>query len=325
MSKAGRPVGREEPLVSILVPTYDRPRYLPLTLASAAAQTLRDTEIIVHDNASPSDPAPIVESFGDARMALYRNRENLGVTRNLIAGLARCRGKYVAILGDDDLWHPEFLETLVRPLEEDPSIVLAFCDHGIIDSEGRPDEAMANKVSRRFGRAQLRAGVHRPFDRIALVHRSICIMSGAVLRRADIDWQALPPNLWFASDFYISYLAVRTGKACYFTPQRLASYRYHHGSMTATLAGTELQLQNALDGIAYWGELLRDRSLTRDKRYYEMKLAFNTLRAALVHVRRGEWRRAAAQLRCCWQDRLLRPRIFLSHLVYALRLHRARA
>ena len=315
----------EEPLVSILIPTFNRPRYLRETLATAVAQTWRNLEIVVHDNASPADPAPIVAGFADPRIALYRNRENLGVTRNLVAGLQRCHGKYVAILGDDDLWHPEYLATLVAPLEDDDALVLAFCDHGIIDGEGRPDDATADKVTRRFGRHRLRQGVYRPFDRIALVYRSICIVSGAVLRRADIDWRALPGDLRFGGDLYIAYLAARTGKACYYVPQRLASYRYHRGSLSSSLRGTDQQLQNAHDAMFYWGELLHDRALTRDKPYFEMKLAFNALRAVAVLLRRGDWRRAAAQLGRSWDDGVLRPRVFLFHLIYALRLHRARA
>lgn len=322
---AGREAQGREPLVSVLIPTFDRPRYLRDTLASAVAQNWRNLEIVVSDNASPADPAPIVASFADARIALYRNSENLGVTRNIMAGLARCRGKYVAILGDDDLWQRDFLATLVAPLERDPSLVLAFCDHGIIDGEGRPDDPTADKVTRRFGRHRLREGVQRPFDRIALVHRAICIVSGAVLRRADFDWRDLPGDLKFGADFYISYLAVRTGKACYYLPQRLAFYRYHRGSLTASLAASEHKLQNAHDAMSYWSRLLHDPALTRDKRYFEMKLAFNALRAAAVLVRCGQWRRAGAQLRRSWSAGLLRPRIFAAHLIYALRLRRARA
>ena len=314
-----------EPLVSVLVPTFDRPRYLRETLASVVAQSWRNLEIIVHDNASPNDPAPLIEAFADPRIVLYRNSENLGVTRNIMAGLARCRGKYVAILGDDDLWQGDFVATLVAPLERDPSLVLAFCDHGIIDGVGRREDATADKVTRRFGRNRLGEGVHRPFDRIALVHRSICIVSGAVLRRADFDFRALPGDLLFGADFYISYLAVRTGKACYYVPRRHAFYRYHRGSLTASLGASEQKLQNAHDAMSYWSELLHDRTLTRDKSYFEMKLAFNALRAAAVLARCGDWRGASAQLRRSWSAGLLRPRIFVVHLVYALRLHRARA
>ena len=322
---AGTRASDEEPLVSVLVLTFDRPHYLRETLASVVAQSYRNLEIVVHDNASPMDPAPIVANFADQRIVLYRNGENVGVTRNLIAGFARCRGKYVAILGDDDVWDRDFLTTLVAPLERDESLVLAFCDHSIIDDDGRRDEATADKVTRRFGRHLLREGVHRPFDRVALVYRAICVISGAVLRRADFDFAALPRELKFGGDFYISYLAVRTGKACYYIKRRLSFYRYHRGSLTATLDNAEQKLQNAHDAMSYWSELLHDRTLTRDKTYFEMKLAFNALRAVAVLARCGDWRRAEAQFKHLWNAGLLRPRIFLVHLVWALRLHRAGA
>ncbi len=102
-------------LVSVLIPSYERPRYLREALASVLAQTHRRLEIIVHDNASPDRPGRHRRRLRrSAHRAAPQQATNLGVAANLAAGLARCTGKYVAILGDDDLWHPEFVAALVR-------------------------------------------------------------------------------------------------------------------------------------------------------------------------------------------------------------------
>src|SRR5487761_1531684 len=107
------------PLVSVLVPTFNRHDYLRATIVGALRQTFADFEIVVVDNASAVDPAEVVAGFGDPRLRYFRNASNLGVTGNVLAASERARGKYVAILGDDDVWHPEFLATLVPPLEAD--------------------------------------------------------------------------------------------------------------------------------------------------------------------------------------------------------------
>ena len=309
------------PLVSVLVPTYGRPDYLKATIASALAQSFRDFEVIVSDNASPVDPAGIVAGFRDERLRYFRNATNLGVTGNVLAACEHARGKYIAILGDDDIWEPDFLATLVAPLEADESLALSFCDHGIIDPDGRVDDLASDRVTRRFQRHRLRAGVHRPFDEIALVYRSICVFSGAVLRRSAIDWTLIPRDLDFSVDVYLGYLASRTGRGCYYVARRLAQYRYHPASLGSSLKRAEQRLANARDAMFYWDRFLRDAALG-NKRYFEMKRGFNAFVIMLALLRSGKRRQALAELRRAWGEGLLRPRILLYHLVYALRLHR---
>jgi glycosyltransferase involved in cell wall biosynthesis len=313
------------PLVSVVVPTLNRPEYLGIALESALHQSLRNIEIIVQDNAGDVDPGDVVRRFGDPRVRFYRNAGRLTQTENIISACARAGGKYIAILGDDDLWHREFLATLVRPLEQDDTIVVAFSDHGIIDSTGREDRAMSDKVTRRFQRHALRPGRHRPFAEIALVYRSICMVSGAVLRRAAIDWHDVPLEAHFGVDLYLSYLAARTGGACHYTPRRLAHYRYHPQALGSSVRRPDQRLANAQDSMVYWHCFRDDGTLARNRRYFEMKLGMNALVIVTSLWRCGKSRQALDQLRRYWRDGLIRPRIFLDHLIYALRLRRASA
>jgi glycosyltransferase involved in cell wall biosynthesis len=313
------------PLVSVLIPTFNRHDYLKATIASVLNQTFADFEIVVVDNASAVDPAGVVAGFNDPRLRYFRNPSNLGVTGNILAASARASGRYVAILGDDDVWDPDFLAVLVPPLEADESLILAFCDHGIIDGEGRPDDATTQRVTRRWRRHTLREGVHRPFDEIALVYRSICVFSATVLRRADIDWHSIPRELDFSVDVYLAYLAARTGRGCYYVPRRLSQYRYHPTSLGNSLKRADQRLANARDAVFYWDRFLRDRTLSRNKAYFEMKRGFNALVMVLALLRSGKRRQAMEQLRRAWTAGLIPPRILAYHLFYALRLHRASA
>jgi glycosyltransferase involved in cell wall biosynthesis len=301
----------DEPLVSVLVPTYERPRYLRETLASAVAQSWRNLEIIVHDNASPTDPAPLVASFADRRIALYRNGENVGVARNIALGLKRCRGKYVAILGDDDLWEPEFVAALASALERHSEAVIAFCDHGVIDGEGRGDEALSDRTTGRYGRDRLAQGLHRPFGEIALVRRAICVMSGALMRRDAADWSDLPAEVSIGCDLYLAYLAARSGGACYYVPRRLMQYRYHDATLsTAVAIDVETSICNARAAVYYWNRFLRERGLGGE-RYFEMKRGLNALRLVALLARRGKAASAAGEFMTFVRDGFIRPRTFL--------------
>lgn len=319
------PADRPPPLVSVVIPTYERPQYLRIALASVLAQTYPRIEVIVHDNASPTDPTSVIADFGDPRVALYRNARNLGITGNAAAACRKAGGKYVALLGDDDAWRPDFLATLVGALEAHEDAVIAFCDHDIIAADGQVDAALTEAVTRRYGRHLLREGVYRPFDEIALVHRSICVLSGAVLRRDAVAWEDLPLGLTMGLDIYLAYLAARTGKACCYSPRRLAQYRYHAGSASSSLEDIETRIGNARDAIFYWNRFLLDAALPRNKRYFEMKRGLNALVIVVQLLRRGERHAALRELRRFLREGLIRPRIFFYHLLYSLRLHRATA
>jgi hypothetical protein len=221
-----------EPLVSVIVSTFNRPDYLKAALDSVVAQSYRNMEIIVADDAGPDDLGPALRSFGDDRIRHKRNAVNCGVLRNIVGAIREARGKYVAILNDDDRWGPAFLKTLVPHLEEDDEIVIAFCDHYIIDAEGGIDRQATESRTECYRRNVLAPGKHRSFDRLALVDKSIGTVMGAVLRRAPIDWADFPDGPRSAYDTWIMYLATATGLAAYYVPERLACYRYHPGQQT---------------------------------------------------------------------------------------------
>jgi glycosyltransferase involved in cell wall biosynthesis len=222
------------PLVSVLVPTYRRPLLLRETLESALAQTWPEREILVSDDDPDGSAEEVVAAFADPRIRYSRQPERRGPVPNAVELLHRARGTYLAHLHDDDRWAPEFLTTLIAPLERDPDLVVAFCDHHVTDEQGGVDEAATERVSRTFGRAGLAPGVHRPFCRLALISRSIAIGLAAVIRFDALDLEAFPPDLDMNWDRWISYLLCRTGRGAWYEPERLAYYRSHPASITAT-------------------------------------------------------------------------------------------
>ena len=97
------------PTVTCIINAYDRPELLRGAIASALAQTRPLHEIIVVDDHSPRDLAPIVAAFGE-RVRHLRLPENRGLTAARNAGVAAATGDVVAFLDDDDEWLPEKVE-----------------------------------------------------------------------------------------------------------------------------------------------------------------------------------------------------------------------
>jgi hypothetical protein len=93
--------------------------------------------------------------------------------------------------------------------------------------------AATEKITRRWRRDVLAPGLHRPFWR-CLLDQSIPVAQAGVIRRAAIDWQDFPAEVGAVWDPWLGYLACRTGKACYYLPERLTRYRVHGDSWTST-------------------------------------------------------------------------------------------
>ncbi|MFA4662862.1 glycosyltransferase family 2 protein [Pyrococcus kukulkanii] len=106
------------PTVSVIIPTYNRAQMLVRAIRSVLNQTFEDFELIIVDDASTDDTPKVVEGIRDGRVRYIRLEKNSGgpVARN--TGIKKARGKYIALLDDDDEWLPHRLELQVEKMEE---------------------------------------------------------------------------------------------------------------------------------------------------------------------------------------------------------------
>src|SRR6476620_5254442 len=107
------------PRVSVLIATYNYSPVLRYALASVLRQSFTDFEAIVAGDCCTDDSEVVVQSFGDSRVRWLNLAENSGSkSLPLNAALKIARGKYIAYLGHDDLWHPDHLKTVVEVMEK---------------------------------------------------------------------------------------------------------------------------------------------------------------------------------------------------------------
>ena len=136
----GNPDDCPNPLVSIIMPVYNRPDTFPASLASALNQQCDfPFEIVVVDNKADGERTEsqhIVEATGVKNIMYYRNEENLGMYDNWNRGIWLSRGKYVTYCHDDDMLLPDALQRLVnvsRIIGESKAI---FTKYNMIDENG---------------------------------------------------------------------------------------------------------------------------------------------------------------------------------------------
>lgn len=284
----------EQPLVTVAIPTYQRPRLLRLAVESALAQTYRNIEVLVSDSAADPDVAALVAGYGDPRLHYRDNGRVSDALTNARAMYGAARGDLIGTLHDDDLWEPDFLERLVPPLVADSGLVVSFADYWVIggDGEVRPD--LTEEHAR--GRQGLGPGVHRPFYDLATTVRAVSIAMAAVFRASALDLSEWRRESGAAYDLWLAYLLARDGAGAWYEPRRLSRYRHHPEAASST---------SRLDEAAVWcfeqfekDDRLRDlrRDLRRAAAPYHTGVALTTLRNGERGARRAAAHHLAAAL-----------------------------
>lgn len=162
------------PVVSIIMNCLDCAKDLPQALASIAAQTFTDWEIIFWDNGSTDDSATIAKAFGPKlRYFFGETTVPLGQARNL--AIAQARGEFIAFLDCDDLWKKEKLQKQLELFKINPRVGLVCTDTEIYDGKH-----VLGKVFRSSHPARGNA-----FSQ--LMQRQWISMSSAMARRAALD------------------------------------------------------------------------------------------------------------------------------------------
>ncbi|WP_335992939.1 glycosyltransferase family 2 protein [Pseudoalteromonas sp. CH_XMU1449-3] len=101
-----------EPLVSIIMPAYNSEKYISESIESVILQTFKNWELLITDDRSSDNTQNVVEQYcaKDCRIKLYVNKENGGAGAARNNSITHAKGRYIAFLDSDDLWHPAKLE-----------------------------------------------------------------------------------------------------------------------------------------------------------------------------------------------------------------------
>ena len=122
------------PLVSVIIPTYNRAVWLREALESVFAQTWSDFEVIVVDDGSTDSSEQVVCDFGDR--VSYIRQENGGAATARNRGVEAARGKWIAFLDSDDLWLPHKLDRCMDRIRRESETVFLFHPMVEIDENG---------------------------------------------------------------------------------------------------------------------------------------------------------------------------------------------
>jgi glycosyltransferase involved in cell wall biosynthesis len=129
------PARSAEPLLSVVIPSYNRADYIGETIESVLQQTYSNIEVVVIDDGSTDNTAQVVEPFAPRVRYIRQENAERGASRN--HGLRLAKGEYIAFLDSDDLWLPDKAERGIHFLRDRPGVGMLCTDAIEIDGEGK--------------------------------------------------------------------------------------------------------------------------------------------------------------------------------------------
>jgi glycosyltransferase involved in cell wall biosynthesis len=220
-------------ILSVVLPVFDGERYVAKTIDSVLSQSYRDYEFLILDDGSLDNTPQILNQYShrDPRIRLLQH-ENRGVGYTLNRGLGESRGRFVALIGADDLALPGRLEKQVDFLSNHPDHVLVGGFLKIIDGDGRSVGLRRYPLTDQNLRARML--IYNPFGAPSIMFR----------RKDAIAAGGFTSRFWTCEDYDFILRLAKRGKVANL-PEPLTAYRLHDSAIKATQ--TLRQLRDTLD------------------------------------------------------------------------------
>jgi glycosyltransferase involved in cell wall biosynthesis len=230
------------PIVSVIIPTYNRTDFLKLTLQSVFNQTYQNFEIIVVDDGTSTDENILLcQTFEKVKYIRIENWGGPAKPRNV--GIREARGKYISFVDDDDLWLSNKLERQVAILEDNPAFGLVHCCCEVIDENG----INRNEIIGRPGSLDVKHGDVS----MRMMGNWTLMMPTPLIRRNVIDkvgfFNEKMPSAGEDVEFWIRCSFVTQ---FYYLDEPLAHYRVHFNNLSGDklkYLKLPLYLKNVID------------------------------------------------------------------------------
>ena len=232
------------PVVSIIIPTYNRSHHLRKAIDSALAQSFTDIELIVVDDGSKDDTGELVRNYADARIQ-YLHQENAGRSAARNAGMEASAGRFISLLDDDDIHFPHKLHHQMAFLAAHPYLD-AVASAGYLIGENDDIQGV-------FSQRTQPIEITLPDN----IHQTGIPPSSLLFRRKCLDrmdcW--FDPGISYAedNDFIIRFLL--SGHRLVWLPRPLWGYRRYGGRPSYIQYASTLSFHTILERLVARSDL----------------------------------------------------------------------
>lgn len=199
------------PLVSIITPSYKSKKFIEETLLSIERQTFGDFEVLIIDDASPDNSADFITSIlPDSRFNLLRLDTNTGAAESRNIGLRVAKGRYIAFLDADDLWHADKLERQLQFMQT-KNAAFSFSAYEVISESG---EIIKDRIS-----------VPKTLTKSQYLGNTIIGCLTVIIDRSKFSQDIRMPNLRSSHDMALWVNLLDESRIAHGYNEVLASYR----------------------------------------------------------------------------------------------------
>lgn len=283
------------PLVSVVIPTYERPDYFREALASVVQQTYRNLDIFVTDNSHDEATKRVYETeFANDPRITYEHHPEFDAQGNWKRAIDydNPEAPYVNWLMDDDLFFPEKIARMIDCFFECADVTLVTSSRQLIDTQGRvlPEQPWSKPFvselsvldGRETGRYILRNMKN------VLGEPTTALVKKSAMHHHRLGWSG-KEGKYLISDFP-TWLCVLSKGNCVYFPEPLSAFRIHDGQQQRSLKtqaactiGWALALKEAIDRGVFFYDLA-------DRRYAILKWLLDTT-SGLMHFSEDVWAR----------------------------------
>jgi glycosyltransferase involved in cell wall biosynthesis len=211
--------------VSVALCTYNGSRFVQAQLASIAAQSMLPDELVVCDDGSTDTTAEIIRDFvrtAPFEVRFVQNGERLGTTKNFEKAITLCRGQFIALADQDDVWRPDKLRCIIGTMDSGSEPGGAFSDAELMDEQSNP-------LGRRLWQSipfHPPAGMMTSEQFVQLLLRQDAVTGATLVFRSQCRASIMPiPDSW-AHDAWIAWMLVLHSSLA-LVRDPLMSYRVH--------------------------------------------------------------------------------------------------
>lgn len=191
-----------KPLVSVIIPTYNRASWLPGAIESVLKQSFADFELLIIDDGSTDNTHEIIDRSGDRIRYFHQSNRGPSAARNL--GIKNARGKYITFLDSDDRWLKNKLLSQVNLMTADPQIKICYTNEIWIR---RGERVNPGKIHQKYS-----GGIYQRCLPLCIISPSSVMIHREVLDRVGVFDETLPVcedyDLWLriSSRYPISFI-----------------------------------------------------------------------------------------------------------------------
>jgi len=244
----------KNPMLSVIIPTYNRAHLISRAIKSVLNQTYQDFEIIVIDDGSTDNTEEIVKDFTDFRIHYIYHKYNQGVSAARNTGIKASRGEYIALLDSDDEWLPEKLSKQIKVLQsESPEVGAVYSNLCYIDENGKSTNKLLNPKKEGYIYEDLFAGNCVGPPSTLLIRKECFNRVGLFdnLLNAQEDW-----DMWIRIAKYYRFALIKIP---------LVKYRLHSNQISKNL-GVKIITANRI--LVKYTDELEKRPRVHSKHYF---------------------------------------------------------